>query len=617
MPVFRTKDGALTERVARALLGAPSGIDPETGQVKFGDISVNIVTGRFFDFDDETSGTHIELIQRFKNVQNGQAEAWLKENITEAKPLPLSQVGLAERALIGMLSMRPDLLAAVEEEVTVDHFGEMLHKQLFAAIAAADHEPGKPVSMKVLMAACGGDPLLPVVEGFTLARYVAAIVAEAPSAPDVAHLARTLAAEIRSAANRDGDVQDEYDVEPEPAPWVPKFKGVRFEDIDSPGPEHSYVIDDWISEGGKFVIGGASLSGKSFLAIHMAMCIATGGAFFGNKIMKTGLVIYQAGEGETGIRKRFRAWRQHFGVKKGQQVPVYIIEQKIDIFNPNADTAPFIEEISGISRTYNVPLRAIFIDTLAKASIGADENSGKDMGVVMSNIDRIHAAFPQASTGLVHHLNAGGTKLRGHTSVYANVDQVVLVTREEDSAVKTATLDKQKDGESGLQIPFELFKIELGRRPVDGKPITSCVPLPVGAKLEMRVKGKFGDRTMSLSDQNANILAALKKAMGEHGEALPPMLQSKLPRSITAVVLYKHWREAFEAVAFEKDPRTVRKAMERAGPKFLRLGIIGRDGNYVWLTGRAANSGPEPLQGGTGLTGQTQGEFEDEMTADR
>src|SRR6266704_2360446 len=97
--VRRTKAGALTERVAKLLLGAPSGIDHERGQLRFGDINVNLATGKFFDFDDEVSGTHIELIQRVKQLKNGGAEAWLDDNITNAKPLPLPAESAAERAL--------------------------------------------------------------------------------------------------------------------------------------------------------------------------------------------------------------------------------------------------------------------------------------------------------------------------------------------------------------------------------------------------------------------------------------------------------------------------------------------------------------------------------------
>src|SRR6202040_727689 len=97
-------------------------------------------------------------------------------------------------------------------------------------------------------------------------------------------------------------------------------------------------------------------------------------------------------------------------------------------------------------------------------------------GTVMANVDRIADAVPGCHVCLVHHMNAGGTKLRGHTSVYAGIDQVILVSKDEDSKIRTALLDKQKDGEDGSEIRFELPSIEIGRRH-DGKPITSCVCL--------------------------------------------------------------------------------------------------------------------------------------------
>lgn len=399
-----------------------------------------------------------------------------------------------------------------------------------------------------------------------------------------------------------------------PPPFVSQFGGISFEQLDEPGPEHAHVIDGLITVGDKSVLAGPSQSGKSFLAIDMAMCIATGKPFFGRKIMTPGLVIYQAGEGGRGIKKRFRAWRQHFGIKKGQRVPVYILQSKVDIHSADGDTAKLIAEIQGIERLYGVPAIALFVDTLQKAQGMADENSGRDMGTVMANVDRIAAAVPGCHVCLVHHMNAGGTKLRGHTSVYAGVDQVILVTKDPETRLRTAVLDKQKDEEDGAKILFELMQVEIGRRAVDGKPITSCVTLPIGGQLELKVKGTYSERTVNLSDQNANILAALKNALAEHGEPTPAVL--KLPRSITTVVQYKHWRDAFTAVAFEKSESTVRKAMERAGPKFMRLGIIGRDGNYVWLTGRPANSEAVPMQGGSGATLQPQAEIEDAMMRD-
>ncbi|MCC8945977.1 AAA family ATPase [Bradyrhizobium sp. Arg62] len=590
MMVLRTKEGALTERVARRLLGAPSGLDPETGQVRFGDIAVNVKTGRFYDFEDETSGTHIELIQRFKNLQNGQAEKWLKENITDATPEPLPAELIPERALLGMLAMQPALMAAIEEEVTIDSFAEPIHKQLFAAIAEYPGERDKPVAPQFLIDAGGGDPLLPVFEGYPLARYVGTLIVDAPMAPDAAHLARTLAAQIRTLANRDGDVEDEYDLEPEPTPFVSRFGGIAFEQLDEPGPEHAHVIDGLITVGDKSVLGGASQSGKSFLAIHMGMCIATGTSFFGHKIMTPGLVIYQAGEGGRGIKKRFRAWRQYFGIKKDQRVPIYILQSKIDIHSHEGDTAGLIDEIKGIERLYNMPAIGLFIDTLQKAQGMADENSGRDMGTVMANVDRISDAIPGCHVCLVHHMNANGTKLRGHTSVYAGVDQVMLVVKDVENRFSTMTLDKQKDDEDGAKILFELMQIEIGRRAVDGKPITSCVTLPIGGKIEAKLEGKAKDRTISLTSQQKNILTALKDALAEHGEPTPEKL--KLPRAITTVVQYKHWRDAYAAIAADAEEASIKKAMTRAGERLYALGIIGKVNPYVWLTGRATVETP-------------------------
>jgi len=243
-----------------------------------------------------------------------------------------------------------------------------------------------------------------------------------------------------------------------------------------------------------------------------------------------------------------------------------------------------------------MPVMALFIDTLQKAQGMADENSGRDMGTVMANVDRIAEAIPGCHVCLVHHMNAGGTKLRGHTSVYAGVDQVILVTKDEEAKMSTAVLDKQKDDEDGAQIRFELMQVEIGRRAVDGKPITSCVTLPVGGKLELKVAGKFSDRTISLTSQQKNILTALKDALVEHGE--PPPSNLKLPKSITTVVQFKFWRDAYAAIAADSDAQAVKKALQRAGEKLYEKRVIGKINPYVWLTGRATVEVNVPFDNG-------------------
>jgi hypothetical protein len=319
----------------------------------------------------------------------------------------------------------------------------------------------------------------------------------------------------------------------------------------------------------------------------MGMCIATGRAFFGRKILTPGLVVYQAGEGGLGIKKRFRAWRQEFAkdIPKGQRVPIYILQSKVDIYSADGDTAKLIDELQGISRLYGLPIITVFIDTLQKAQGHADENSGKDMGIVMANVDRIAAALPGSHICLIHHMNAGGTKLRGHTSVYAGIEQVILVSKDEESKVRSAVLDKLKDDEDGGEIRFELPSIEIGRRP-DGKPITSCVCLPAGGRSTAPGAAPKGPR---LTHERTVILQALRTAIEDYGEPPPPALL--LPKSITRVVNAQQWKKVY----LEKSPdpealdNTINKRLRYASEQFQNLKLIGRTNPWVWLSGKPAN----------------------------
>ncbi len=385
--------------------------------------------------------------------------------------------------------------------------------------------------------------------------------------------------------------------------FISRFGALRWRDLDAPGPEHEYLIDDFLTVGDKSVIGGPSKSGKSFLAIHAGMSVARGVDFFGRPVRR-GLVIYQAGEGARGVKKRLRAYRKHFGVPADEDVPFVLLQSKIDLYRADGDTAALIEEIKAICQFYpEYPLAMFFIDTLATAQGAADENSGKDMGAVLDNIDRINRETG-AHVCLVHHMNAQGSKLRGHTSIISNLDQAIFVTRDETTKVRTVTLDKQKDDADGINFRFELMSIEIGSRPGAHpddlpRPITSCVVVDVGQKakaVEERAKG------FKLSVNESVVFRALLDALRTQGEQAPSSL--RLPLG-TKVVRASHWKKAFEAIALieigeENDEEAqkrradaIRKQIKRAGESLLKFNIIGRSEPFVWWTGKAVLGFPE------------------------
>jgi hypothetical protein len=317
-----------------------------------------------------------------------------------------------------------------------------------------------------------------------------------------------------------------------------KFGAIRLDQLDDAGRQLEWLLDGWLTMGDKSIVAGPSRSGKSFLAIHISMCCAFNLPVFGIRVQHGG-VVYQAGEGALGVKKRLKAWRQHHGVQFSANDPFVLLQRSIDIYRDTDKVRELIDEINAHAATFDVPLRLVVIDTLAKATAGADEISGRDMGLVLDNVDQI-----QQKTGahvmLVHHMNAGGQKVRGHSSIYANVDQVLLVSRDEHTKIRTVVLDKQKDDEEGSRFQFDLPQCVIG---IDenGKQITSCVCTPVGER--EKIVREEALKGLRLSPLLESFMRAFWEAEKRYGFPVPYSMT--MPTEVRSLVFWDDAKRAF------------------------------------------------------------------------
>ena len=174
----------------------------------------------------------------------------------------------------------------------------------------------------------------------------------------------------------------------EAAPFKSTFGAIQWADFDAPGPSYDYTIKGVLTRGEMSMLLGESQSGKSFLAIDIAMSIARGTEWFGHKVRQGG-IIYQAGESALGVRRRrFPAYRRHYDCG-GEPLPVVLLERPLDLYTNDEHVDLFIEECRHWGGRFDVPLELIVIDTFNKATPGANENDGKDMGTVLARCDRI------------------------------------------------------------------------------------------------------------------------------------------------------------------------------------------------------------------------------------
>jgi len=229
-------------------------------------------------------------------------------------------------------------------------------------------------------------------------------------------------------------------------------------------PHLSWLIKGLLPRCGLAAIFGPSGSGKSFLALDLAACIASGRKWFGMRVTRA-QVVYVMLEGEGAIRNRVAALQVAHGALPGTDfsavVQPFILTTSQDV----ADLAAALPRDS-----------VVFIDTLNRAAPTSDENSSKEMGLILKGAKDL-----QASIGglviLVHHTGKDSTKgLRGHSSLHAALDAAVEVERDA-KGTRTWSVAKAKDGEDGKRVAFKLVPHVLGTD-ADGDEITSCSVAP-------------------------------------------------------------------------------------------------------------------------------------------
>ena len=229
-------------------------------------------------------------------------------------------------------------------------------------------------------------------------------------------------------------------------------------------PEPKWVVQDILPETGLAAIYGAPSSGKTFVALDLANHISLGrGPWFGHRV-ETRSVVYIALEGGHGIKRRLDAWE----TENKYISRVLTVLNHVSLLDLDQAIA-LAEAVSSKCEQGAV----VFIDTLAQSIPGADENSGKDMGLALEAAKLI-AASVGGLVVLVHHTGKDKSKgLRGHSSVHAALDAAIVVERHAITNLRSWQVSKMKDGEDGHTGSFELAVHQLGADQY-GAAITSC-----------------------------------------------------------------------------------------------------------------------------------------------
>ena len=239
---------------------------------------------------------------------------------------------------------------------------------------------------------------------------------------------------------------------------IPKFHLLDRHAIHNMKPT-TWVVKGLFPSEGLVVLYGPSGSGKSFLAFDLAAAIAQGTKWFDLTVASLP-VVYVALEGEGGYKNRLAAWEH----EHGRHIPdsLKFVLQPFKLTDPDD-----VQELSRVLPQKSV----VIIDTLNRAAPTTDENSSKDMGILLESCKALQRSV-KGLVMLVAHTGKDTTKgLRGHSSLFAALDGAIEVVKTNDK--RAWEIAKAKDGIDSIKFPFKLKMHPLGQDQ-DNDPITSC-----------------------------------------------------------------------------------------------------------------------------------------------
>jgi hypothetical protein len=231
----------------------------------------------------------------------------------------------------------------------------------------------------------------------------------------------------------------------------PRIKLLKLSELDSLQPP-AWLIQDVITEHGLSMIWGRSGSLKSFIALDMGLCVATGRDWHG-KPVKQGRVIYLAAEGAHGLGGRAIGWvkSKQIDAPKFELIPHGLTLTKDD------DLTAMIEAITADPE----PIAFIAVDTLSRTFGGGNPNQPSDMNLFVTAADRLKEAT-QAHVMIIHHGGKDTDKNElGNEGLRNASDTVIHVRRKSETVelINEAPKGKQKDAEEFKPITLRPTKI--------------------------------------------------------------------------------------------------------------------------------------------------------------
>ena len=273
---------------------------------------------------------------------------------------------------------------------------------------------------------------------------------------------------LASSATEPSNSWYRRDQEPSPVSYRERMLSLAdLADLPAPTP----IVHGLLDLDSVALVYGRRATYKSFLAVDWTSSVALGERWHGARV-ESAPVINVVAEGASGILQRYGAWQTEHAPLRQLAGPdrLLILPEAVNLMSPAAVGA-FAEAAAEMGA------KLIVIDTLARCMVGGDENSARDAGIAIEQLDVIRRRTG-ACVVVVHHtgkdLTAGG---RGSSAFEAAVDTVLEIATVDD--VMTIRCTKQKNHAEPNPIRLQLVARQDSAVLVSYRPTSDVMPAGV------------------------------------------------------------------------------------------------------------------------------------------
>jgi len=233
-------------------------------------------------------------------------------------------------------------------------------------------------------------------------------------------------------------------------------------------------------------------------------------------------------EGRSGLNSRFKAWEKEYSQSINN---IHILPEAVQL----TEIDDLIELENAINKLPVKP-KLLVIDTMARCMAGKDENSVKDISLMIKGLDKIRKSG--ISILLIHHTGRDEKKERGSSALPGATDTIIKVKNNEN--VVEISCEKQKDYEEFKPILFAMKIIQL---PDDPPNDSSCVLTPFDGNY-------FTQKEKSLSDDEFYILNKLNEPDAKDGKRSTDMKINFMKKTSKSGATYYRAQKKLTEIGF-------------------------------------------------------------------